>query len=270
MTDAQAPNSRYDAGCVKKYGWDTAISSMNLARPSLGNLHGDINYPATSSYKIKAVGNLFGGMIYNLLDSGNSSTTGIYGFHQPNDLIVPYQINRKVFHGLNACAYAVCNQSIINRPNVYSSPTIRDWAATASVDFHFDSTKNTTDCGGQIANPSQGGHQLDNWSRTWNMATYFASKIDTSDCELTQINEFTEHAFQIYPNPATSSLVIKSELIINQILIYNTTGNEVYHNPSVKSIEVSIHNINLASGVYFVYIRTKNGIVSQKLVILSH
>jgi len=267
MTNAKAPNSRYDAGCVKKYGWDTDISSMNLARPSLGNLHGDLNYPASSLYKIKAAGNLFGGMMYNLLDSGNSSTTGIYSFHQPNDLIVPYQNNRKVFHGLNACAYAFCNLGILNRPVVYSSPIIRDWAADASVDFHFDSTTNTTDCAGQIANPSKGGHQLDNWSRTWNMATYFASKIDTTDCEdiLSATRPLESPRISIYPNPANTEINVSSSEPIISYTLTDMLGKVILseETPFIVSFRIDIRP--LISGVYILDLHTANTSISQKI-----
>ena len=266
MPNAIAPHTRYDAGCVKKYGWDTSISSMDLSRPSLGTIHGEINYPAYSSYKIKAVGNLFGGMIYNLLDSGDKSI-GIYGFHQPNDLIVPYQNNRRVFHGLNACAYGFCNQGIINRPNVYSSPIIRDWAAKASVDFFFDSTKNYTDCAGQIANPSKGGHQLDNWSRTWNMASYFAGKIDTTDCNttLSLVKPINSPLVNVYPNPAKDKIHVSSSTSINSYQITDIQGRVVMMQEVNKKLNFEIDLELLSSGIYTLKVFSNGKSISSKI-----
>lgn len=269
QADAKAPHSRYEAGCVQKYGWDTSISSMNLARPALGNIHGNLNYPAYSSYKIKAVGNFFGGMLYNLLDSGNSSDIGIYGFHQPNDLIVPYQNNRKVFHGLNNCAYGVCNQSIIHRPVVYSSPVIRDWAVNSSVDFYFDSTKNNTDCAGQISNPSLGGHQLDHWNRTWNMASYFASKIDTTDC-MTTLNlakPIQAPIINMYPNPAHNLLHISSSTPIQNYKITDMQGKVILNKAVDPQTHLNIEINQLPKGMYFVEVNTANNSISKKVQI---
>lgn len=266
--DAKAPHSRYDAGCVKKYGWDTSISSMNLARPDLGSIDGDINFPAYSSYKIKAVGNLFGGMFFNLLDSG-SKDIGIYGFHQPNDLIVPYKKNRKVFHGLNDCAYGFCNQSIIHRPFVYSSPTIRDWAISASIDFFFDSTKNNTDCAGQISEPSKGGHQLDNWNRTWNMANYFASKIDTTDCKttLSLVKPMKNFLFTLYPNPAKKYINISSSSPIYKYQISDLHGRVIMSNEIAPIDFMQINIQEIPSGLYIIKVFTKLETFSKKIKI---
>ncbi|MBT8327561.1 MAG: T9SS type A sorting domain-containing protein, partial [Bacteroidia bacterium] len=267
LPDALAPNVIYENGCIKKYGWDSSIASMNLERASLGNLDGDLNQPATSPFRIRGVGNLFGGMFFNLLDSNDGNhSAAIYGFHQPNDLIVPYNINRKVFDGFSSCLYSLCNQGIINRPYAYSSPTIRDWATQTSgftkVDFLFDSTKNYTDCAGQIANPSQGGHQLDNWNRTWNMATYFASKIDTTDCVIVdQVKQINEVIGVLYPNPAASRITVETNAQIQSISIYNTLGklHSTYAVGNLKSYTIT--NLKLENSVYLCSIHTDKGVI---------
>lgn len=278
MGTAQTPNAIYDNGCVKKYQWDTSIASMNLQRPNLGSLAGDLNLP-TYPHRIRAVGNFFGGMFYNLLDSSTYGTQvpAIYGFHQPNDLIVPYQSNRKVFHGFNACAYSVCNLGILNRPYVHSSASIKDWAndlknqGKSFPDFYFDSTLNNTDCAGQIADPSKGGHQLDNWSRTWNMATFFASKIDTNaNVVVKSTSQMHQIPFQLYPNPAASEVTILSHSNIQEIQIFTIDGKQIYcepkHNQSINELNIS----HLSNGIYFIFIKNNEGYGIEKLIISKH
>ena len=275
MSTAQAPNAIYDNGCVKKYQWDTSIASMNLQRPNLGSLTGDLNLP-TYPHRIRAVGNFFGGMFYNLLDSSKYGTDvpAIYGFHQPNDLIVPYQGNRKVFHGFNACAYSVCNLGILNRPYVHSSPTIRNWANDLKnngkpyPDFYFDSTLNNTDCAGQIADPSKGGHQLDNWNRTWNMATFFASKIDTNaNVVAYSTSPLQQIPFQLYPNPANSEVSIHTLADIEEIQILTIEG-KIIHSELNPNQYINKLNINhLSNGMYFVLIKNSEALGIKKLVV---
>ncbi len=80
LADAKRPNARYDQGCIRRYAWDTSLALISLKRSSLGSLQGELNVPAMSDYKIKGVGNFYGGMFFNLLKKGNNSAA-IYGFH---------------------------------------------------------------------------------------------------------------------------------------------------------------------------------------------
>ena len=269
---ALSPNSIYDNGCVKKYGWDTSISSMSLERPSLGSYNGSLNYPAKSSFRIRGAGSFYGAMFYNLFDSSNGKPSpAVYAFHQPNDLIVPYKKNRRVFDGYSACVYSLCNAGIINRPRVHGSPILRDWATSSTsnpIDFYFDSTKNNTDCAGQIANPSLGGHQLDNWTRTFNMANFFAPKIDTTDCA-SSIGVIEQDIAQasLYPNPAGVEIVIKTNAPIYTIHIYNTFGKLEYETSLPGKQKFVISNHNLKSNVYLCSIYTSKGVIFKRLII---
>jgi len=275
MNTAQAPNAIYDNGCVKKYQWDTSIASMNLSRPSLGSLQGDLNLPRYPQ-RIRAVGNFYGGMLFNLLDSSyyGDKEPAIYSFHQPNDLIVPYKSNRKVFDGFNTCAYSVCNQGILNRPYVHSSNTIRDWCADLKnagknyPDFYFDSTLNNTDCAGQIADPSKGGHQLDNWQRTWNMAAFFATKIDTTDCLIIDgIEQENALIFSLYPNPSFGELTINSLLEVQEIIIFASDGKEVLRQKTLNLYRNSMDISSLENGFYYVLVKGNHLQGIQKLVV---
>ena len=268
LPDAQRPHARYDVGCVQKFQWDTSAASMDLVRADLGSMHGSL-HPG-QEYSIKAVGNLFGGMFYNLLDSGSAEPPAIYGFHQPNDLIVPYYRNQTVFHGYNACAYPFCNMGIINRPHVYSSPIIRDWAQQAShpVDFYFDSTLNNTDCAGQIADPSKGGHQLDNWNRTWNMAVFFASKIDTSGCVTTHVAQMEKPSLLLYPNPSQGMLHVHCDEEILALSIQSVNGSLVKQIRMHPSRTVRVEPAELPQGVYIIEVRLASGDVLRTKWIL--
>ena len=73
-------------------------------------------------------------------------------------------------------------------------------------------------------------------------------------------------AFSIYPNPVNDKLYIETEVEIEEVVVYDVYGRQqVIETPShqeVMTVEVS----NLNSGVYFVMIKTNEGVVTKRLV----
>jgi hypothetical protein len=188
-------------------------------------------------------------------------------------LLFPIKKDRKVFDGFNACAYTFCNQGIVNRPFVYSSPTIRNWAMDLKnagkpyPEFYFDSTLNYTDCAGQIADPSKGGHQLDNWNRTWNMATYFATKIDTADCWVNSVETSKKLSFNLYPNPNSDQVTIIISENSARLQVYSITSGTLLLDYALHFGKNQISTESLSSGVYTVVITTSSEVGYQKMII---
>lgn len=160
---------------------------MKLQRPDLGPVEGSLH--TGYNYNIKGVGNFYGELIRDIFSKYSySQAPRLYMFHQPNDLVVPYN-QQAVYQGAAYCftQWPANCQWIINRPQIKGSGGIRDMinnlTGTASILplIQFDSTLNNTDCLGQIANPALSGHAIDNiWLRTLNMAQFFAPAIDTT------------------------------------------------------------------------------------------
>ena len=73
-------------------------------------------------------------------------------------------------------------------------------------------------------------------------------------------------SFNVYPNPVNDKLYIETEEIVKEVVVYDVFGrHQVIETPShhdVMSIEVS----NLNSGVYFVMIKTNEGIVTKRFI----
>jgi len=100
------------------------------------------------------------------------------------------------------------------------------------------------------------------------LIAYNCSKSDTTEItvnvigiETDGISEYLSHPFQIYPNPSTSKVFIKTEFIEESILIYNYQGQKIFEfKPTNYTIEVE-----LEQGVYFVKIGSK----VQKIIILD-
>jgi hypothetical protein len=283
MPDAPAPNSIYEAPCIQNpvYDLDTSIASLDLERPDLGAYSGELNLPVQSAYKIRAVGNFFGGSFNNIFKSFSSESPALYLFHQPNDLIVPFGYS-KVLQGLSVCAsgFPFNCQGIINRPFTFGSGGIVDLIDELEMmdeivpEYLFENSGNTANCALQILDPSLQGHSIDNyWLRTTNLATFFSTKIAACVNTFTQDSKYSKLNYQIFPNPAllNASITINGNFSGDErINLYNLNGQlmHVLNNPSSgNNINVPLDLKSLESGLYMLSISSSHGSFRQKLLI---
>lgn len=83
--------------------------------------------------------------------------------------------------------------------------------------------------------------------------------------DVVSVNEF-ETNFNIYPNPAKEVLFIESDFLIQKVLIFNVTGQLIYHSlHGEKSLSVNLSDWN--SGLYFIRILTESGMITKKLIV---
>jgi acetyl esterase/lipase len=274
LPDAPAPNGIYEAACVQGYQYDTSITSMNLSRPDLGSYEGQLNQPVLQPYTIKGVGNFYGGAFNNIFGKyAAAPLPALYLFHQPNDLIVPYDFNR-VLAGYASCAtqFPFNCQNMINRPFVAGSQGIVDWLQTMlandepTPDYLFETTANAADCAAQLFNPSVSGHAVDNyWLRTSHMAAFFASKIE--DCAVLGVNETAPEQMRIYPNPMVPAgfLTVEGDFGLGaRMLVSDVFGRIIYENHNLNGLQKIEINI-LQAGIYLVSIISGNKRISKKV-----
>ena len=95
--------------------------------------------------------------------------------------------------------------------------------------------------------------------------------IDTSSCQnvvVNSINENNPKIFETYPNPTNGNLTISLEDFQNVISInlYSVSGQLIYQNNNPNN---SILNVLIDgnSGLYFLYVEDKSGVVSVQKVI---
>lgn len=274
LPDALAPNAIYENQCIQTPSFDTSIASMQLQRPDLGPFGGSLHIGY--GYTIKGVGNFYGGLIQDIFSNyAYSQAPRLYMFHQPNDLVVPYD-QQAVYQGAAYCftQWPANCQWIINRPQIKGSKGIRDMINNLSASvtilplIQFDSTLNTTDCLGQIANPALSGHAIDNiWLRTLNMAQFFAPAIDTSKpCGPNGLaNHMTNPiSVKVSPNPVIHGCMIESEHAIILCKVYDLTGRKIIQyqaNSSTCWLDLS----TLRSGIYFLQVETIRGRVNIQI-----
>ncbi len=77
-----------------------------------------------------------------------------------------------------------------------------------------------------------------------------------------------DFSFSVYPNPAKNGLTISSDSDLKAINIYNSIGQKVLSlNPNQKDIHVNTSK--LSAGIYFINLKTNDGISSIKKLIVT-
>jgi hypothetical protein len=75
-----------------------------------------------------------------------------------------------------------------------------------------------------------------------------------------------ENMVNIYPNPATDVIHINSAAQMNEIEIYNYTGQKVYSS-NVDNRNFNISTTGLATGMYVIKIKSAEGITTKKVLV---
>jgi len=93
------------------------------------------------------------------------------------------------------------------------------------------------------------------------------SDPSNEECEtIISVTEIGNNSTQIYPNPASDVVNIKSDFTINSITIYNYSGQIVSKEQAGNKV-YSVNTSNFQSGIYFFQIDTDQGRISQRIVI---
>ena len=75
-----------------------------------------------------------------------------------------------------------------------------------------------------------------------------------------------QNAVKIFPNPAKDNISIRSDLKIEQLIIYNQMGQLVYQTqPTDNTLNVDVSD--LEHGIYFIRVQTNDGAMLQKIVV---
>ena len=80
----------------------------------------------------------------------------------------------------------------------------------------------------------------------------------------TSVNELSTSLLQIFPNPASGEFTLSLTTDDAEISITDMLGKEVIHTQTTqKTMKLHLEN----NGVYSVYIKTKQGIATRKLIV---
>ncbi|MGB3547032.1 MAG: carboxylesterase family protein, partial [Saprospiraceae bacterium] len=214
--DAPPPNDLFEVDCIRKFNLAVDIDSMDLDRPALGSYLGDLN-PDAEEFKIRGVGSFYGGVFNNLFTNADTTSPILYMYHQPCDLVVPYNRGR-LLSGLQDCAmgFPTFCGFIINRPYAYGSVGIKTMIDQLAADgtpgpaYLLDNTTSTFNCAQQVLGSNMQCHAIDNFGlRTGNMAAFFATRVDI--CTSLRERAETNFPFTLYPNPSPAGTEILAQ-----------------------------------------------------------
>lgn len=85
------------------------------------------------------------------------------------------------------------------------------------------------------------------------------------DSNLLSVPSFSDAGLLVYPNPVSNMLTIKSDEVIEGMMIYNVYGS-LLHQIKEKRTVLNADFSNYATGIYFVTISNSRGSVTQKVV----
>jgi len=178
-----------------------------------------------------------------LFNSSLTSLNGLDGLLAINEGIEIYN------NGLltNLTAIENTNLSPISWINIYNNPSLSDCATQSICDYL--ATPNAII---SIYNNAPGCNSQE--------------EVEAACAYISVPNIKKETGFSIYPNPAEKEIFIsgKEELIINEVNIYNKTGQKVLYEKHVnKMLDIS----GLQSGMYIVEISLNDYKVRKKIII---
>lgn len=87
----------------------------------------------------------------------------------------------------------------------------------------------------------------------------------SDDCLSSQEDNYTNSSLEIFPNPTSESINIRSDKLIKKINIYNTCGSIIL-SENVNSLQPTIE-LNISSGLYIVELYSNYGVIRKKLLL---
>lgn len=214
-------------------------------------------------------------MFFDLFSQNTYVTPpGLYLFHQPNDLIVPYG-REKLFASYSYClAQAPFNCAYLsNTPYVYGSSALKSLLDSLQLQGVntpqnlFENSNNTADCLAQYLNPSLGGHSVDNYyQRSFSMARFFADRVD-STCTVGINDVSLPEKLIVYPQPGNGFFNFLFTAKIDCVMVSSMTGQKVASSWNEISNGKYQLKLSVSPGIYYLQIQSgKNQFVSKIIV----
>jgi PKD repeat protein len=80
------------------------------------------------------------------------------------------------------------------------------------------------------------------------------------------INELSQNTVNVFPNPVQDIMTVQANSIINEIQVYNATGQLVI-NQTVNAKTITVNTSGLTTGIYTLKAILDNGTINKKVVI---
>jgi hypothetical protein len=282
LPDVLPPNAIYESPCIQHpdFMLDTSIASMDLSRPDLGSIDGSLNPLQPFSYRIQAVGNLYGAVFNDIFGSTKPHLPALFTYHQPADLIVPIG-HQRLFAGYNYCAtqFPFNCANIINRPFAYGSNGIVDLIENRksnglpAPEYEKYISSNNANCAQQVLDPNLTGHAIHNYEDvTRRMAVFFAGQYEDCFVVSNQGNFSNPKSISISPNPVSLTESVKIHLPFqkgDQLEVYDLNGRKIYSESILQSSNSTFLGAAIFknTGMYILRIQHKSESFFAKIVV---
>ncbi|MCP4520801.1 MAG: T9SS type A sorting domain-containing protein [Cytophagales bacterium] len=191
--------------------------------------------------------------IYNSIFYGNESTMPLdFWANGSNEEVNNLIMRNNITEVTIANDYALSNTSITENSNndpMYVDADNGDYtlaAGSPAIDAGDD-----TNIEAMVGNADLGG-RIRVAGATVDLGAYEANSV------MVNITDLAEASISVYPNPATSSITVDTDVV--SVTILNANGQEV-----ASSTESTIDVSDLATGLYFLQIQTEEGIHTAKI-----
>jgi PKD repeat protein len=145
-----------------------------------------------------------------------------------------------------------------------------DPGVTITDAYYAEATlQNLLSTGGTFINPPTAAGNYYTWYHVTDPIGNAADTVFRTFGVAVGINNVgLSHSLEIYPNPASNMVTIKSEEAIQSIQLFDAAGKSIITNTFTKgSLLFNLNTTELANGLYMIRINTQSGINEQKLII---
>lgn len=253
-----------------EYNVGKTFDGNPIPRPDLGGIDGNI-VPGVGGFTIKAIGNMYGGMMSDLLKVSKdpAKKPAIYSFHRPCDPVVPID-SAFVNWGLSWCftngygCFGIKN----NENMLYGSRTFSQWNTArqygynienhfTTVNFPFQFIFGEGSCTDQLNNPC---HAYDNKGlRERELATFFAKQITLAgSCSSTNaVVNPSDNRILLYPNPGSHQIHLHLKKTYSGVLhVFNSQGT-LLRSQHLQGEKHIIDMADLPNGLYLLEVRSQ-------------
>lgn len=186
--------------------------------------------------------------------------------------------NGQFFAGVTSSGGSLGEITFDQDQNVFTSYPDNQWFSVTHV-IDLDNSTNTTEIDGNVfldAVNYQGAPQGGTAAASFQLGSinfysidgnnrYYIDDFKLIEGNILSTNNFDSQLFSVYPNPVKNVLNIQSNDAVNNVVVYNVLGQNIYSN-SPNTVSPIIDMSNFKSGIYFVEVTIGNSTKTVKVV----
>lgn len=207
-----------------------------------------------------------------------SGKVGFWNIQENESIDPEAHWNGQFFAGVTASGGSLGEITFDQDENIFSPYPDNQWFSVTHV-IDLDNSTNTTEIDGNVflnAVTYQGAPQGGTAAASFQLGSinffsvdgnnrYYIDDFKLIEGNILSTNNFDSQLFSVYPNPVKNVLNIQSNDAVNNVVVYNVLGQNIYSN-SPNIVSPTIDMSNFKSGIYFVEVTIGNSTKTVKVV----